>query len=66
MRQFFSGASKDEDQEDLDSGFTAYLKKFKAENKITSQETSSSVELYLTKGIIWGAKSVMSDALRKY
>ena len=44
----------------------ASLKKFKAENKIISQETIRCIEFYLTKGNIWGAKSVMSDALRKY
>ncbi|KAH0512866.1 Interferon-inducible GTPase 1 [Microtus ochrogaster] len=66
MRPFFSDASKDEDHEDFDSSVTAYFKKFKAENKIISQETIGCIEFYLTKGNIWGAKSVMSDALRKY
>ncbi|CAO2594166.1 Interferon-inducible GTPase 1 [Lemmus lemmus] len=64
MGQVFSDASKKEDNGDLLSSFTEYFKKFKAENKIISPETSRSIELHLKKGNIQGASSVIRDALK--
>ncbi|XP_038187470.1 interferon-inducible GTPase 1-like isoform X2 [Arvicola amphibius] len=57
-------SSKDERHGDLESSFTLYFKKFKTESKIIPQETIDSIELYLTKGNIQGANSVISAALK--
>ncbi|XP_005074791.1 interferon-inducible GTPase 1 [Mesocricetus auratus] len=64
MGQLFSNTNNNEDHGDLDFNFTAYFKKIKKENKIISQETICSIELYLAKGDIQGANSVISDALK--
>ncbi|CAO2594158.1 Interferon-inducible GTPase 1 [Lemmus lemmus] len=63
MGQLFS-SSKNERHQDLASSFTEYFKKFKAENKIISQETIHLIELHLKKGNIQGANSVINNALK--
>ncbi|XP_050013984.1 interferon-inducible GTPase 1-like [Alexandromys fortis] len=64
MGQLFSDTSNNEDNGDLVSSATKYFVKFKAENKIISQETIHLIELHLKKGNIQGANSVINDALK--
>lgn len=63
MGQLLSDTSKTEDNEDLVSSFNEYFKNIKTE-KIISQETIDLIKLYLNKGNIHGANSLISDALR--
>ncbi|XP_051019259.1 interferon-inducible GTPase 1-like [Acomys russatus] len=63
--QFSSDTSSPEDNTDLEPCFAEYLKKIKIENKIIPQETIQSIELFLQKGNIQGATSVIRDALEK-
>ncbi|XP_052011916.1 interferon-inducible GTPase 1-like [Apodemus sylvaticus] len=62
MGQLFSGTSR---REALCSSFTGYFQKFKAENKIISQETITSVELYLTLGDLQQVNDTITYALRE-
>lgn len=62
MGQLFSGTAK---SEALYSSFSEYFKKFKAENKIISQETITLIELYLILEDLQRANNEITSALRK-
>lgn len=62
MGQLFSGTAK---SEALYSSFSEYFKKFKAENKIISQETITLIELYLILEDLPQANNEITSALRK-
>eukprot|EP00072_Mus_musculus_P030106 XP_003945798.1 PREDICTED: interferon-inducible GTPase 1-like [Mus musculus] len=64
MGQLFSKMPKDEDKGNLEFSFTEYFRNYKQETKIISEETTRSIELYLKKGDIQRANSIINDALK--
>lgn len=62
MGALFSAEPSKECQ-DLESSFKEYIKNFREENKILSQETILSIESCLSRGDIQGAHSIISGIL---
>nr|XP_051696892.1 interferon-inducible GTPase 1 [Oryctolagus cuniculus]XP_051696893.1 interferon-inducible GTPase 1 [Oryctolagus cuniculus]XP_051696894.1 interferon-inducible GTPase 1 [Oryctolagus cuniculus] len=62
MGALFSAKPSKECQ-DLESSFKEYIKNFREENKILSQETILSIESCLSRGDIQGAHSIISGTL---